>query len=472
MDSKIENYLLDVEEYLDTKTYNQMFADADKLDTKAWLNKYQASQQANDVLAATWNSYVFDTYSKDKYERYRDTFGSSDSENPFNKPESWLKAKWTSDYPDMSFEDFKNDIATMSKHWEGEKRAREYEAGKTRRTNEVKNWPLWRDILASDYEKQRYINDPKAAIFGKEATPFKEDYLNKGEALSDLIYGGAGAVGDVLPGWGVLAGPAIRTARDVQHKATDSPYQKEWTNVVQDAATDALFNMGTDFLPNLRRFTNMGKRGSKESPISTVMRLEDDINSVRTQLKDLGKAYDSKSNIQLIKTINEMPEGDFKNELLKYASDYKNIDKQGIATVANKWQSKLNAYDTTPFIDVAKNAVEGKSTYHGSGEIFEDPLFKRKLLEPKLTRGQTAAKNVIRGVEVAAEKGGPAIKLIDTAKGRGSEPTTSDSLIKDWYKQNYKRDWLLEKPFKPAKKEGDPKWEAYAELRKEYGLEL
>jgi len=412
MDSKIENYLLDVEEYLDTKTYNQMFADADKLDTKSWLNKYQASQQANDVLAATWNSYGFDTYSKNKYERYIDTFGTSDSKNPFNRPESWLKAKWTSDYPDMSFEDFKKDIADMSKHWEGEKRAREYNAGKIRRTREVKNWPLWRNVIASDYEKQRYINDPKAAIFGEEATPVKEDYLNKGEAFSDLIYGGAGAIGDVLPGWGVLVGPAIRTARDVQHKATDSPYQKDWTNVAQDAVTDALFNVGTDLLPNFRRFTNMGKRGAKESPISTVMDLEDDINSVRTQLNDLGKAFDSNSNINIIKTIEKMPEGDFKNELLKYASDYKNIDKQGIATVANKWQSKLNAYDTAPFVNVAQNVVEGKAQHHGSGEIFNDPLFKRKLLEPKLTKGQSVAKDIIRGVEVAAKKGGPAIKSL------------------------------------------------------------
>jgi len=30
---------------------------------------------------------------------------------------------------------------------------------------------------------------------------------------------------------------------------------------------------------------------------------------------------------------------------------------------------------------------------------------------------------------------------------------------------------LLDKPFKPAQKEGDPKWEAYVEFRRENNLE-
>ena len=165
MDSKIKQYLEDIAFLIEPDEYNAMFADAQKLDTKAWLNKYQASQQSKDILAATWNKYGFDSYSKDKYDRYKDTFGSSDAENPFNKPEAWLKAKWTNDYQDMSFEDFKNDINTMSKYWEDEKRAREYEAGKKQRQKEVKDWGPIKSALASEYAKQRYINEPEKSIF-------------------------------------------------------------------------------------------------------------------------------------------------------------------------------------------------------------------------------------------------------------------------------------------------------------------
>jgi hypothetical protein len=55
------------------------------------------------------------------------------------------------------------------------------------------------------------------------------------------------------------------------------------------------------------------------------------------------------------------------------------------------------------------------------------------------------------------------VKEIDTAKGRGSEPAVNDKLAKDWYKQNYERDWQM--GFKPNEKEGDLLWEAYKEWK-------
>lgn len=474
MDSKIENYLLDVEEYLDTKTYNQMFADANKLDTKAWLNKYQASQQANDVLAATWNSYGFDTYSKDKYERYRDTFGSSDSENPFNKQESWLKAKWTSDYPDMSFEDFKNDIATMSKYWEDEKRAREYTAGKKRREKEVKEWPLWKNMLASDYAKQRYINEPNASIFGKEGK--FNPYLKQGqEELSDLIYGVAGAIGDAIPSYGIVAGPAARAARDVHHKAVDSPYQKDWLDIAQDAATDAVVNASVDLLPNLRRYTNMAKRGSADSPISTVMKLEDDVKNIREQVDFIDNLFTGDNYVELIRQIEKLPESNFKTELQKYTVDPRHIDEYGIAETVAKWRDATDYMldkDKSKIIDYARQDIDKKAKLVGADEVFENPLTQRMIFAPELTDKQKLAKTIIRGVETAAQKGGLALKEIDTFKGRGSAPNTDeDTLVKDWYKQNYARDWLLNKPFKPKKDPNDLKWQAYVELRKENNLE-
>lgn len=431
----------------------EMMKDAENMDFGSFVDKWDETLKAN---SAGWSDMR--GTAKSLPERFTAAFGTSDSKNPFVQDANFKDELYEKSFKDVPKEQFDATVDNMSKYWEDEKRAREYTAGKKLREKEVKDWPMWKNILASDYAKQRYINEPEKSIFSDEG-----EWYNKGEDISDLAYGVAGAAGDVLPGYGLLVGPAARAARDVHHKAIDSPYQKEWSDIAQDVATDALVNASVDFLPNLRRYTNMGKRGSKESPISTVMDLEDDINSVRTQLKNLSKAYDSNSNIELIETINKLPEGDLKNELLKYTTDYKNIDKAGIVKVANEWHSKLNAYDTAPFIDVAKNVIEGKAQHHGSGQIFDDALFKRKLLEPNLSKGQKLAKNIIRGVEVAAEKGGPALKEIDTAKGRGSEPAVNDKLVKDWYKQNYERDWKM--GFKPNEKEGDLLWEAYKEWK-------
>lgn len=459
MDSKIKQYLFDIAFLVDKDQYNKMKADADKLDTKTWLNKYQASQQSNDVLAATWNKYGFDTYSKDKYDRYRDTFGSSDSENPFNKPDAWLKAKWTKDYQDMSFEDFKNDISTMSKYWEDEKRAREYEAGKKKREKEVKEWPLWKDILASEYSKQRYINEPEKSLFSDEGK-----WYNKGDDISDFAYGGAGAVADLLPGYGIFVGPAVRAARDVQHKVTDSPYQKDWSNIGQDAFADAAINAGIEYLPNLRRYMSMAKRGAKESPVSTVLNLEDDVRMLRDQVDFIDNSFNGGNYAQLLRNIESLPESEFKTEMRKHVKDIRNIDEDGIAETIANWRNKTNYMldkEQRKIIDYARQDIDKTAKLEGADNVFEDPITKRMILAPELNKAQKVGKAAVRTVEKAAKEAGPILREIDTAKGRGSKPEVDDKLTKDWYKQNYERDWKM--GFKPNEKEGDLLWEAYKE---------
>lgn len=461
MDSKIKQYLEDIAFLIEPDEYNAMFADAQKLDTKAWLNKYQDSQQSKDVLAATWNKYGFDSYSKDKYERYKDTFGSSDAENPFNKPEAWLKAKWTNDYQDMSFEDFKNDINTMSKYWEDEKRARAYEAGKKKREKEVKEWPLWKDILASEYSKQRYINEPEKSLFSDEGK-----WYNKGDDVSDFAYGVAGAAGDVLPGYGIFVGPAVRAARDVQHKVTDSPYQKDWSNIGQDVFADAAVNAGIEYLPNLRRYMSMAKRGAKESPVSTVLNLEDDVRMLRDQVDFIDNSFNGGNYVQMLRNIESLPESEFKNELRTHVKDVRNIDEDGIAETIANWRNKTNYMldkEQSKLIDYARQDIDKTAKLKNADEVFEDPLTKRIILAPELTKAQKVGKAAVRTVEKAAKDSGPILREIDTAKGRGSQPLVDDKLTKDWYKQNYERDWKM--GFKPNEKEGDLLWEAYKEWK-------
>ena len=464
MDAKIEQYLEDIAFLIPPDTYKAMFADANTLDTKSWLNKYQNMAQQDETLAATWSDYGFDSYSKDKWERIRDTFGSSDSENPFDKPEAWLKTQWAKNYQDMSFEDFKNDVSTMSKYWEDEKRAREYNAGKKTREREVKNWPLWKDVLASDYAKQRYINEPEKSIFSDEG-----EWYNKGEDISDLLYGGAGAVADVIPGYGAFLGPAVRASRDIQHKVTDSPYQKEWSDIGQDALSDAAVNAGVEFMPTalLNRGRKFGKNIGKSDELFTDLGAEINV-AQRQKANDAAFEY-LKKNVDMFDDarvaqirVNSMPESDIKNDMLKlvnsdtyskaqllrYMDAYETASKEGI----DAYKYWPNTSNTRPNKNIkTDNLGESSVDYFKSKERLQGlPESKIRSSVAKVMTNYMPAGQTI-------------VKEIDTAKGRGSEPAVDDKLTKDWYKQNYERDWQM--GFKPNEKEGDLLWEAYKEWK-------
>lgn len=443
----------------------EMMKDAENMDFGSFVDKWDDTLKAN---SAGWSDMR--GTAKSLPERLTAAFGTSDSKNPFVQDANFKDELYEKSFKDVPKDKYDATVEQMSKYWEDEKRAREYTAGKKRREKEVKEWPLWKNVIASDYAKQRYINEPEKSLFSDEGK-----WYNKGDDVSDLAYGVAGAAGDVLPGYGLLVGPAARAARDVHHKVVDSPYQKEWSDIVQDAATDAVVNASVDFLPNLRRYTSMAKRGTKESPISTVMNLEDDVKNIREQVDFIDKVFDGGNYVELKRQIDHLPDGNFKTDLQKYVADPRHIDEDGIAQTVANWRNATNYMldkEQSKIIDYARQDIDKKAKLVGADDVFENPLTQRMIFAPELTDKQKLAKNIVRGVETAAQKGGTILKEIDTAKGRGSEPEVDPQLVKDWYKQNYARDWSLEKPFKPAKKEDDPLWEAYVEFRKEHGLEI
>lgn len=467
MDAKIEQYLEDINEFVDVDTYNAMVADAEKLDTKTWLNKYQDKAQKDDTLAATWREYGFDKYSKDIWERMRDTFGSSDTENPFDKPEAWLKTQWTADYPDLTFKDFKKKVEASKNFWDDEKRAREYNAGKVRREREVKDWPWYKNMIASDYSKQRYINEPEKSLFSDEG-----EWYNKGEDISDVSLGALGLAGDLIPGAGIVVGPAARAARDVRHKAEDSPYQKDWSSIGTDFVQGAASNAAFEVLPNARRYTGMLKRSNKNTPVEQVMRLDDDVNELRKQVDFIDNRFTGENYVDLINDVHNLPEGAFKNEMLEHIKDIRNIDEDAIAETISKYRDISNYWLTKEgrqVIDAAKQDVNKTAKLEGADNLFTEPTTQRMILAPKLTKTEAAKKAVADAFtkNINAKTGAAVLKGSDTVvKGRDTGVETDKfNLAKDWYKQNYARDWKL--GFKPNEKEGDPLWEAYIEWKKE-----
>ena len=471
MDEKIEKFLDDAIYDADVKLYNSMVEDAEKLDTKSFIDKYQSEIEKHNELSLAWKSHGLDKYGKDKWTRYREAFGSSDKVNPFDKNEAWLQATWQNDFSDIPYEQYKKDIEANKQFWEDEVRAREYNAGRTRRAREIKDADLispW--TLASEYEKRRYIEHPERALFGKESPKVGSSEDTRWGSLADLGLGAAGVAADVGTsflktnpvtfGLASVAGPTVRAGRDVLHKAVDSPYQKDWSEIGSDFKSDVAENAAIEGFANLRTLSRGAKNiGTKNIELALdnakLMKDADQVLKTIPDAQNLSKY----SNTDLFKMIQSLPESDIKTQFKNYAKNAYDIDRAGIADELSRLEDLKRVYTDPSFRqDVMKTINEGSEVYPRIGErTYESNV----LFEPKLNKLEKVGKVVVGTAEKIPSKAGGAIKASTEIDAKPIEENSQ--LVKDWYKQNYARDWEL--GFKPNEKEGDTLWEAYKEWK-------
>ena len=468
----IQNFIVQNRDNLSKDELKQAFIDAETLGEGEFVSKWDKTFKEKTT---GWNKVKPET--KTVQERIRKEFG----EDEFIVPKNYRYDIWEEKFQDIPFEEFSKNIDQMRQYYEDEKKAREYEAGKTRREKEVKEWPWYKDILASDYEKQRYINEPGAALFGKEATPITKDLLGKGEAISDVIYGGAGAVGDFIPGIGTVLGPAARTARDVQHKASGSKYQKDWGEIGSDLVSDAAINLGTEYLPTavINRAKRAGKSVSKLSDIATDVRLELDaqnrkaVNDLLSQEKNREKIINAAKNAKTFDLLLEkLPDSDIKKDLVMI----RNQPDFNKSKVGNYFEQYLDAEKAM----ADKNQMFGYKYDKGGNVVPTErsegylgpnayDFFRTQERNKEITkRGLKSGLASVLGKTGVI--GGGLVKEAPTAKGRGSDVKIDPENTKEWYKKNYTRDWML--GFTPDYKEGDPKWEAFEEEFPERAAEV
>ena len=216
-----------------------------------------------------------------------------------------------------------------NEHLEDVKKSNEIQA----RVDEVKDWPWYKKMLASDYAKQRYINEPEKSIFSD-----KGEWYNKGEDVSDLLYGGAGAVGDFIPGvGGTVIGPAVRGLRDLQHKGVlplneESKYQKDWKNVANDFKNDLLINAGTDLAPTMllrkgEKYASnaekgwLGTLGDELQKADDYLQAKNDVKNIKKGTEQLGggdwlKQYELASKpTKWDKAVDRLPNSPMKQDL-------------------------------------------------------------------------------------------------------------------------------------------------------------
>lgn len=369
-----------VEEFLENSAYGweaagklpelqQAYADADTMDAYAWVSKWApVIMDTPELTADFYDSKLLET-TKSLPERLVKTFGTSDRENPFKKSDKWINQLYHSEFSDVPREKFDKTVSDMAKYWEDEKKARSYEAGKKRREKEVKEeWTLSRSparaLLASEYEKQRYINEPEAAIFGKEAGT--GPIWTKPEATSDLIFGISGAVADAIPGYGTILGPAVRGLRDVRHKTWgDSPYQGTWGDIAGSFVGDVATSAFIEGLPNLRQFTRLGKNVSK-GPVRETMALEDEVRNITKGKEDIMGILSDAEKTGAERQValreyyaNSMPESALKTELGELMGKQA-IDMQAVYNTVRKADFRARSMLNPEYRKVLSGASEAR----------------------------------------------------------------------------------------------------------------
>jgi hypothetical protein len=260
----------------------------------------------------------------DKYKSIADFVGDKNA----IKAQIWnnLNGKFPSDarfqslqeqYPWLNKEDLKEWFDKTNEYKEFYKAEAEKEANKNLRKKEVQNDWLLRSIIASDYEKQRYIDDPNSALFGEQAPSLGDAPATRWGSIGDLGAGVLGAAGDALPGAYGMAGPVIRAARDVTHKLADSPYQKDWSTIGKDIAVDAGINGGAWLLANARK-TARGASEMANTRVQDLLNVTEEGNNIRKGLQTFKDNYlKGASDYKLSEIARSLPNSQFKNDLLK-----------------------------------------------------------------------------------------------------------------------------------------------------------
>ena len=481
---------------LTPEEYNQALADLDSLDANAWIQKHSALMQEKTT---GWNKVDEVKRSKPLANRIADAFADSD----FNPGKNFKQDVYEADFSDVPREKFEEALSKMKQYYDEEVSSREQEFLKEKRKQEVKDWGLLRDIATSDYEKQRYIEDPQAALFGDQAPAIGDAPETRWGSAADLGLGVAGAVGDALPGRGGFVGPGVRFVRDVGHIVTDSPYQKSLGDAFKNLGVDAVTTAGTAFLPNFRKQKRMIAGGLMPKEYIVMKEIEQEAKNINDGAAMLGESLGQFSPLSeaardgsFRKAVANMPESQLKQELTPLLSDV-NIDWDKANAIVDKntnaafnARSRLNrenlrrrvAQKESPLVERANSLDEADiiNTESLTGRqipyknmVTIDPLSARILGTKEMTKSQARLAPLynLTNKVIEGEVGSAAIKLGSTAVG-GRSPkqaqrvrTAEEQANIDALKASEARFW--EAGFKPNKVEGDPLWEAYQEWDEE-----
>lgn len=488
---------------LTPQEYNEALEDLDKMDNYEWGKKY-------DKLFSdkTTGWYKVKKDFKPLSERLTASFGSSDNDNPFKKPKSFIDDVYQSDFQDVPREQFDKVLEQQSNYWEDFKKEREKESSEWKRRKEIDDWnkagmfttPWMKGMLTSEYEKQRYIDDPNKSLFGEQSPSLGQAPETRWGSIVDLGMGAAGAAGDVLPGiWGTVTGPTIRGVRDVGHSLF-SDYKKEPGDIVKDVLNDYALNLSTDYMPTaLTRYAprvvkfqrkGVGGLADASKEVFNARDMKKVVQQTNNDLRKFGWGEEIDANKLKNMSVQEIEETIEKvnSPLLKQALQ-KHItkspggsifaDKEGIASTLMDFY-KGGSDELANFQHLMPNS----DRYNYIRQVLSDAGKNEEAMKYILDQNKAAnlskpaqrIENVMSTWEKYGDKAAktlanagvgvdlPLPTIIPIGQKRSSAKANSNEKQKEWYKQNYTRDWLAN--FKPSvsdQKANSLKWQAYKE---------
>ena len=461
---------------IDKALLKKAASDLDKLSNDAWVKKYFKDFSSNKDTALDFRNLI--NY-KPLPERLRASFGDMG----YNPNDVWKKAIYQTEYSDVPLEEFESALANMKKYYDYETKLQDETKALNERKKEVKDWG-WRDFIASDYEKQRYLEDPKSALFGKQAPEIGEAPETRWGSIGDLGAGVAATATDFatarFPIINAVAGPSIRLGRDIAHKVSGSPYQKDWKDIGSNYLSDIMINGGASVLPNARQASRVAGGLLPGSTNKQFQALVDAKESAKA-LKELPPTTNT---WDFVNAVDNLEESSLKQDLLKTISPNGKVDVAEANSIRKNYGTALDkeyfnelrthtpgyyetAVPTTPadylrypiLKDAGNTTIARRLGIAGTPKTRIETISLRGLnLMDKLNKGSLGTR-VVEGLA--------------NVTGRGSTPNVieTEERIEDFnrkkeaMKSQLGESWLkYGRAFAPKKKPGDPAYEAYVEV--------
>jgi len=458
----IEDFLEETADSWDKKSFTEANDDLAKLSNDAWIRKWGPAIMANKDMTA-------DFYALKNFKPLPERISGAFKEFQFNPTDAWKQQIYQSEFSDVPREEFERVLGNMKKYYDEEIARQDSIRARNEREKEVKKWPFWRDFLASDYEKARYLNEPQKALFGEQAPALGKAPETRLVAGADLAAGTVGTAADFIPpAWWL--GPLIRTGRDIAYMG--SQYGKDLGDIAISRGADWGINKMARFLPNARREQRIVQKATDPEVARTLA-----ADQVTKNVKDAVSAtnpmnvwalMDDKT---MINTIKELPESPMKNELMTVVSEVypgRPLNRQAIMDISSKYQYLTSEGGT----DAARAFMKGDWK---AGQPFAQNEYVKEmsLVTPykELSNKQKASylyNKLVNNIN-AGTAGQLGVQGLADIHGRDHGNIEYDNSEeferkKEYYKKTRGEDWLKFGPAMAPDKDNEPAWEAYKEV--------
>ena len=467
----IEEFLRTTSDLWDSNSFQEADNDQKVLSRDAWIRKWAPIIMSNKDMVADFYRLK---NTKPLPERLRNSFGDL----KFNPTDAWKQQIYQTEYKDVPREEYERVLSNMKKYYDEDQAAQDSIKRRNDRVKEVKNWDWYKDLLTSDYAKQRYIEEPETSLFGEQAPAIGKAPETRWAAGADLAAGTLGTAADLYPPTWYL-GPLIRAGRDITYTVSDSKYSKDPREYITNRAGDLIFNASAKYLANARKGQRIANQMTNPEVGRTlaVDATTDAINESLGKVNSL--TMQSLNDKELINLIKELPESPMKADLIEAIKTAEEnlgrpVNRKAITDVVAKYKVETSQ----PMQDLARGIREGNVTVIGDKGPFgkNASTYLKDVAQStpyeELTKGQKASYlyNKLVGKINTGKLGQSTVQGLADYRGRDLGTVKYDNSEeferqKEYYKQTRAKDWLRFGPaFAPKEEEGSPIWEAYKEV--------